>query len=253
MTTRRSATVSASLLALTVLAGIALTPPASALAPGITARMEPVNGPDPVVRPAPSGTLRPLLVVLHDAGRPSGAEWETVTGLTPLAAAEDWTVAYPSASPAAGRRWNAGTCCVRADAVAARDDVAYLRSVVARVSATVPVDPERVWVAGSSNGGMMAARLACQAPDVFRAAVVVSGALVTGCRTPVRLLHLHGLYDTTVPLAGGQAFEGFTFPAASTWHRLPPGSAGTARYGQYGHGWQAGNGPVLVAWLAALR
>ena len=82
-----------------------------------------------------------------------------------------------------------------------------LRLLVADVASAYAVDPDRVYAAGHSNGGIMALRLACEASDVFAAVGVQSSALgITTCepRNPVSLLQIHGTADTNVPIDGGR-------------------------------------------------
>jgi poly(3-hydroxybutyrate) depolymerase len=98
------------------------------------------------------------------------------------------------------RAWNAGTTCCGGVTI---DDVTYLRHVVAAVAGRTPVDLRRVYVLGLSNGGMMALRAVCDAPDLFAAAGSVAGPYLGGrCGRPV-WLHLHGGNDPIVPYAGG--------------------------------------------------
>lgn len=95
-------------------------------------------------------------------------------------------------------------------------DVLYVRSLVAAVAQEVAVDPQRIAVLGHSNGAAMAYRLACEASDLFRAVVAISGAppaagSAVGCAPaqPSRVLHVHGTDDTVV-LYGGRkgAYDG---------------------------------------------
>jgi polyhydroxybutyrate depolymerase len=124
-----------------------------------------------------------------------------MSGLDRLAGLNDAVVAYPDG---VGHSWDAGGCC----GVAVQehlDDVQFILAVVADVERRVPIDPARVAVTGFSNGGLMSYRLACQRPDVFRAAVAVAGDVVVPRCTPARavsLLHVHGLLDRVIPIAG---------------------------------------------------
>jgi poly(3-hydroxybutyrate) depolymerase len=52
------------------------------------------------------------------------------------------------------------------------DDVAFLRDLVAYLKAS---GFQRVYVAGHSNGGMMASRLWCEAPELFDGYVAIAG------------------------------------------------------------------------------
>ena len=161
----------------------------------------------------PSGGrgVAPLLVALH-GGLGSGAQFAQNSGFDGLATSNTFLVAYPDGTGRAAngsggaRTWNGGDCCGPA---AARDvdDVAFLRLLVADVASAYAVDPDRVYAAGHSNGGIMALRLACEASDVFAAVGVQSSALgITTCepRNPVSLLQIHGTADTNVPIEGGR-------------------------------------------------
>lgn len=87
-------------------------------------------------------------------------------------------------------------------------DVAYVRKVIADVANTYNGDPNRVTAVGLSNGGGMAAALACHAPDAVKAVASVAGAFynptVTGCTSgAVPVLIMHGTNDDIVSYRGG--------------------------------------------------
>jgi poly(3-hydroxybutyrate) depolymerase len=129
------------------------------------------------------------------------------------------------------RAWNAGFCC----AGASGDDVSYLRHVVAAAERSTPVDLRRVYVVGLSNGGMMATRAICEAPELFAAAGSVAGPyLGTRCGRPV-WLHLHGGNDPVVPFAGGvpPGVAGYDVRADWCHCRFPASATETARFGPY--------------------
>ena len=159
--------------------------------------------------PAGISGSAPLLVALHGA-LGSGVQFETTTGFDGLATSNGFLVAYPDgigsgADGSVERTWNAQGCCgpARASGV---DDVAFLRALVADVEAAHAVDRSRVFLAGHSNGAMMSLRLICESTDVFAAAGIQSGALVSSpCKPakPVSLLQIHGTGDNVVPIDGG--------------------------------------------------
>ena len=100
--------------------------------------------------------------------------------------------------------WDAGLCCGRAK-TGRVDDVGYLDALITRVQATHPIDPRRIFLAGFSNGGMMAHRYACERAGVVAAIASFAGPLeATTCRPgrPVAVLQVQGLADRTVPAAG---------------------------------------------------
>lgn len=105
-----------------------------------------------------------------------------------------------------GGSWNAGDCC--RPAVADRvDDVAYLTQVLHRTARAYRIDLRRIYLAGFSNGGMMAYRYACVHSRSVAAISVVAATLADPrCSpdSPVSVLHVHGLRDDTVPFAGSR-------------------------------------------------
>jgi polyhydroxybutyrate depolymerase len=68
-----------------------------------------------------------------------------------------------------------------------RDDIKFLRQVVAELHQRFNVDSKRIYIAGFSNGGAMAGRCAVEMSDIFAAAVEASGVLPKDTTfTPVR-------------------------------------------------------------------
>jgi len=155
---------------------------------------------------------RPLLLVIHGAGG-NAAKAETATGMTELSDAGGFIVAYPQGTQAADvageYSWNAGACC--ANPVKNNiDDVSYIKALIADVQSQESVDPARIYIAGFSNGGMLAYRLACELPGEFAGIAVVAGAFnVSECATAgaTSVLMIHGTGDKTVPYDGGATNE----------------------------------------------
>lgn len=88
------------------------------------------------------------------------------------------------------------------------EDVAHVRALVDAVAARHPVDRSRIYAVGHSNGGGMAAILACRAPDLVAGVAVVSGmfydAVDRGCvGAPVPVTFIHALNDDVSRLGGG--------------------------------------------------
>lgn len=145
------------------------------------------------------GRRAPLVVVLHGAGR-SGPFMPRYSGFDHVAGAGGFLAVYPSAlgSPPF---WNLGPADARHP-----DDVGFVRDLVDGLNAGGCVDPARVFVVGVSNGGGLAARLACEASDRFAAAAIVAGGVehLPPCDPgrPVSILEIHGTDDRVVPYAG---------------------------------------------------
>jgi polyhydroxybutyrate depolymerase len=139
-------------------------------------------------------------VLLHGGGGTGTGvsrqgDWDRV------AAREGFVTLAPDGT---SRAWNAGSCCgpPERDGV---DDEGFVLAAIGRVTAEHDIDPARVYATGLSNGGMMAYRLACRAPEVFAAIAPVgcSSVWAPGPRASVSLLHIHGLRDEFVPFEGG--------------------------------------------------
>jgi polyhydroxybutyrate depolymerase len=157
----------------------------------------------------------PLVLMLHGGGG-SGVLAATQTRFSDEADREGFIVAYPDGTDryrpmrnllgkAGFLTWNAGGCCGYAMSQSI-NDVGFLRAVIGEIERDYRIDPRRVYVAGISNGGMMAYRLACEASDIIAAVGVVSGVLVTQpCvpSVPVSVIDIHGTHDEYVPLNGG--------------------------------------------------
>jgi polyhydroxybutyrate depolymerase len=130
------------------------------------------------------------------------------TRFNALAGEKGFLAAYPNGTGFGDNAlltWNAGGCCKYAMDNNI-DDVGFMRALIADISSKYSVDPVRVYVAGFSNGAMMAYRLACEAPDLFAAAAPVAGILYLDACEPSRpmpLVIFHGTKDENVPYFGG--------------------------------------------------
>jgi polyhydroxybutyrate depolymerase len=144
----------------------------------------------------------PLVMVLH--GGNSGVDEMVKTAMFDReASAGDFIAAYPEATQ---RAWNAGKCCGSAPR-RNPDDVGFLVRVLDQLQAEYPIDPDRVFVAGVSNGAMMAYRFACEQAGRVTAVGSVAGAVtVDSCQPsrPVSIMEIHGTEDPLVPYTGGQ-------------------------------------------------
>lgn len=106
-----------------------------------------------------------------------------------------------------GSSWNGGGVCCGSGASTDRDDVAFIRALVAGLAQSACIDRSRVYVTGFSNGGFLAHRLACEASDLVAAIAPVSGVMgldFADCRPsrPVPVMHTHGTSDGVVPWRG---------------------------------------------------
>lgn len=145
----------------------------------------------------------PLVIVLHGSGA-SGETVRRMSNMDALADSARFLVAYPNGTT--GRLglksdWNAGECCGTAESRNV-DDVAFIHDLIAHLATQMPVDRRRVYVAGFSDGGRMAYRVACTIGAEIAAIAVVSGSLVDAHCVPSRavpVIAFHGTADPEVP------------------------------------------------------
>lgn len=162
---------------------------------------------------APAGwdgaSALPVVLAFHGGGG-NAEQFAAHTELWREADRSGFLLVFPEGTPPAGVRrfrlqtWNAGDCC---GAAARRgvDDVLFARDLVADLAGAYPLEHGRVFATGHSNGGMMAYRLAIEAPDLVRAIAPNAAALtVDGApAAPVAVFALHGALDENVPAGGG--------------------------------------------------
>jgi polyhydroxybutyrate depolymerase len=147
-----------------------------------------------------AGSAAGLLVVLH------GYTWdaqgfESYTGLDAQAARLHLLAVYPQGF---ARSWNAGSCCGEA-ARRGLDDVGFVGALVGDLQSRLGIRYRPTYAAGFSNGAMLALRIVCEQPALFRAVVAVAGELERGdCASgpPVSTLLVHGSADQVVRFPG---------------------------------------------------
>jgi polyhydroxybutyrate depolymerase len=150
----------------------------------------------------------PLVLVLHGGGA-NGENAMRMADMEPLADREGFILLYPDGTGRPGDRvftWNAGRCCAYALETNA-DDSGFLAALIDHFIAEHGADPRRVYVAGLSNGAMMAHRVAAEHSDRIAAIAPVAGGFnvdgVADPQHPVSVIAFHGLLDRHAPYAGG--------------------------------------------------
>lgn len=162
--------------------------------------------------------LIPLVLHLHGAvpfaNAPEGEL--TNSGYGDLPSKYRVMVAAPQGTqhPATGLYfWNATEGCCGFEPIFGPqvDDAGYLNRLLDRLLAAYPIDPQRIYIYGYSNGAFMAHRLACDYAGRFAGIVAGAGATFHDPRrcvpaVPISVLQFHSLTDDTVLFSGGNFF-----------------------------------------------
>ncbi len=148
----------------------------------------------------------PLVLAFH-GGASNGRALRAASALNEKADEAGFAVAYPNGSGAGANLlyWNAGACCGVAHAEGV-DDVAFVRAVLAELSANFAIDAGRVYATGLSNGAMLSYLLADRCAELFAAIAPVAGPMaIPNCAParPVSVVHFHGTQDLFTPFEGG--------------------------------------------------
>jgi polyhydroxybutyrate depolymerase len=167
----------------------------------------------------------PAIILLHD-DQSSGGRIERITRFQ--LNREGWAEIYPEAL---GGGWNDGQKTPKGKPFSKADDIAFLRAIVQRLADEGMIDPAQVFFTGSSNGGGMALRVICEAPELAAgAAVVIMGQpedmeCIDG--PPVPLMFIQSENDPFVPFEGGPVVR----PNGSTRGTVLPAAETLARFG----------------------
>lgn len=147
----------------------------------------------------PPDRLLPVVVALHGKGS-SALEMASATNLTAAAARRGMAVAYPSGLHDA---WgdNPRPTKLRPDPDA---DIAFLNALARDLVAHRGADPDRLYLAGFSNGANMTLRMAATSFQSFRAFAAVAGQLPVGIAVSGAgpLLMIYGSEDPLRPYDG---------------------------------------------------
>ena len=181
-----------------------------------------------------NGDSLPLVVMLHGCTQ-NADDFAAGTGMNELAKAKGFYVLYPEQSTPANpqRCWN---WFKHNHQARGRGEVALLASMTMEVIKQNGIDPRRVYIAGLSAGGAMAAIVAAAYPEIYAAVGVHSGlavgaagnvsealaAMKSGAKdidlvsaiSPVPTIVFHGDKDGTVHPRNGQQVIA-TFEAGS--------------------------------------
>jgi len=152
----------------------------------------------------------PLVIALHPLFLDS-RQMRQMTRFDAIAEREGFVVAYPDGI---ARQWDVmfgGT-----------QDAKFITTLIDVLINNYNVDPDRVYVTGASNGGMMCHQLACCAAEKIAAIAPVMGTpplpvfFNCDCEEKIPVMIIHGTADAIVPYDGLPIDFGFSSaPAAA--------------------------------------
>jgi len=143
----------------------------------------------------------PFVIMLHPGNSTAGRYLIAleINDLFP----DNVTIVYASADPA---RRDVGARVWQSGGLFGNDitDILYIRDLRNHIMNNYSIDPERVYLVGSSNGGMMAYRIAHAANFNYAGVVVISATALLNSPYDYggKVMHIHGLSDGRVPIEG---------------------------------------------------
>jgi len=168
-----------------------------------------------VYAPAEMVDPAPIVFLLHGGGGSAEKTWNQEHGRSwrELSDAYGFLLVLPEgrADPdnPDGHHWNDCRVEIESEDVrSSEDDVGFIVALIDEVSRGLPIDRDRVYATGASNGGMMTYRLAIEAGEHFAAVAAVIANLPdpTECDTapaPIPILIMNGTEDPLMPFDGG--------------------------------------------------
>ena len=125
-----------------------------------------------------------------------------------IANREKFIVVYPEGLNGSYGKPTWHDCRADATVYSKADDVLFISNLIDKISSGYAIDYERVYVSGTSNGGLMALRLAIELVDRLAAVAMVGAFMpaISECKEPTKpisVLFMHGTADNHLPYNGG--------------------------------------------------
>ncbi len=157
----------------------------------------------------------PLVILLHPYGK-NGQLISNISEMNLKSDKEGFIAIYPNgATYGKDKGWNAGFCCGPA-LKRNIDDLGFIKKILDITKKGYNIDNDKIYIAGFSNGGMMAYRFAAEFSNEIAAIAVVSAQLggnISDFRDlwiipkpsgPLSVIIFHGTKDKVVPYDGGK-------------------------------------------------
>lgn len=144
----------------------------------------------------------PVLFVYHGAEQPT-AHMRALAGIEQFADPQGYITVYPEGVQLG---WAVGS--ITGPDLAGVDDVRFTRAMLVALSASLNIDPARVFATGFSNGAMFTHKLGCDGADVISAIASVGATMLQNVAEmcapvrPISTLFLHGTEDISFPWDG---------------------------------------------------
>ena len=151
----------------------------------------------------------PLVMVFHGGGG-TGQQVATKTGFNTYADRDGFIVLYPNGIE---NSWNDRRGTTKSDKQGI-DDVGFVSALIEHLTTIFPIDKNRIYASGISNGAIFSHRLACKLSSKIAAIGVVAGeipeAIVSSCglSSPMSRIAIHGVADPLNPFLGGETRGG---------------------------------------------
>jgi polyhydroxybutyrate depolymerase len=152
----------------------------------------------------------PLVIVLHGGDRKNGDETAERTGFAELADKGNYIAVFPNGFKG---KWHDGRLPKRGKAKyieKQENDILFISELIDYLIKFEQVDSERVYMTGTSNGGMMTMRMACEASEKIAAVAPIIAnmpiEIVDQCKPKSKLsfLLMNGTEDPLIPWEGGE-------------------------------------------------
>lgn len=164
----------------------------------------------------PNNSLnKPIVLLLHG----NGGNFDAVIGETDvkspqkiwleLAEQNEFIVLIPNGSLGSEDRRGWNDCRNDAQGNPQTDDVLFISELLEKVKSEYNHNEDKVYIAGISNGGQMAIRLALEIPEKITAFASVIASMsdsseCTNSTVPISALFMNGTEDPILPYDGGQ-------------------------------------------------
>jgi polyhydroxybutyrate depolymerase len=131
-----------------------------------------------------------------------------MSGMNTVSDKNGFIVVYPNGTGLFNNyilSWNAGECCNYVEPIGV-DDVGFIKLLIENMKKEYNIDSQRIYIAGISNGGMMAYRLACELSDAIAAIGSIAAYMPVKECNPSEFLSVivfHGMNDAVIPYDGG--------------------------------------------------